>query len=711
MSQKRQGFKIGVVDDNADALASVRMALIDKSFGGAVPEIWTASGSEEALALLALHADTDILILDVVMETQTAGLELVGRIRQGGAHRNMRILVLTGAPGRMSDEDAVHGYDISDWITKGTAGSERLRGAVFLALRSKRELDSLSEQKEVLNAALGLMSDMTHEGASEAFMGRVLDLLAKAAGVSPWLAYRLSKGGRYKVVAKTGEILPNELTQPLRGFGETTAKALSKGRKAFAVSVDGESESCLLAPIGGLNEKDPSVSALVGVLRSAVLAMANEQSKVKSLTIDPHTGVLSRQGFLSEARSVMQGAKEPFAVYIVDLAGFGRVNAALGHDAGDAILKAAADRISAFAADRRVGRIASDTFAIMSPIASFDSSLLNDAFQNPLGAGGIEVSMRVRVGAAGVGPGDDPQKALAKAAMALDAAKCSGMSGGTPTWFDERFESEARERLGVSQRLFEALGEKAAGGLFMVYQPQINLSDLSVSGAEALMRWRAPDGSLVPPDRFIQIAEQAGLISRISDFAFSFACKTIRRGLDAGIVMPRIAVNISALEFDDPQLVDRLRGMIGEHSIPEGAIEVEITETAATKDHDRMISTLESLSAMGMSVAMDDFGSGYSSLGQLHRMPIRKLKIDRVFINALGSSGVEGGIAKMIIDLGKLLGMKIVAEGVETQSQADILLSMGADSAQGWLYAKGMEEDGFFKWMDDWSGKIMRGSE
>jgi EAL domain-containing protein (putative c-di-GMP-specific phosphodiesterase class I) len=239
----------------------------------------------------------------------------------------------------------------------------------------------------------------------------------------------------------------------------------------------------------------------------------------------------------------------------------------------------------------------------------------------------------------------------------------------------------------------------ARGELFLMYQPQIELAQRRAFGAEALLRWRTEDGRLVPPDRFIPIAEYSGLIIEIGEWVLRQACAELMRVRAAGHQDFTISVNVSQVQFRHPNFLEMLARALQESGAPPERIELEITESMAMEEPDLLIERLAQVKRLGVSIAIDDFGTGFSSLSYLQRLQVDRLKIDRAFVTEITGSARGSSIAEMVIELGRSLGLSIVAEGVEDERQAQILQALGCPLAQGFLFARPLPAEQLIEWL------------
>ncbi|UUZ51931.1 EAL domain-containing protein [Massilia sp. B-10] len=239
----------------------------------------------------------------------------------------------------------------------------------------------------------------------------------------------------------------------------------------------------------------------------------------------------------------------------------------------------------------------------------------------------------------------------------------------------------------------------ARGELSVVYQPQIDLATRRPLGAEALLRWCGPDGKFISPDRFIPIAEYSGLIIDIGEWVLRTACHEVVRLREAGYRDFTMSVNVSQVQFRHPYFLEMLRSALHDTNAPPENIELEITESMAMEEPDLLIKMLGQIKHTGVSIAIDDFGTGFSSLSYLQRLQVDKLKIDRAFVTEITQSARSSSIAEMVIQLGRNLGLSVIAEGVEDERQAQILQALGCPLAQGFLFARPMAVPALYEWL------------
>jgi diguanylate cyclase (GGDEF)-like protein len=419
----------------------------------------------------------------------------------------------------------------------------------------------------------------------------------------------------------------------------------------------------------------------------------NVESEILERPVAPRdfvTGLPNRRQLrdaLAEAVGHARRLDEDLAVLIVDVDSFRHVNAAAGQAAGDALLQAAGERLAHCAADHLVARTGDNEFMILvaneapASILTMASHIL-DSFREPFDIAGHDVHVTVSIGIADLArDGDGADFLLRGAAAALRRAK---ELGGNQRHHSSTALTVAEfERLHVEQRLRRAIAD---GELALVYQPQVRLRDGAPIGLEALLRWNR-DGLTIPAAAFIRAVEHSAVIIDVGEWVIGETLRQIAAWRRDGLEVPRVAVNIGARHFQQPRLAAAIRDLLAHHGVDGSALEVEITETTAMYDAEATTRTIDALRALGLEITIDDFGTGYSSLAYLKRFAITGLKIDRTFVADIPSSRSATAIVNAIVATAHALDLRVVAEGVETRDQAELLAATNCDEAQGYLFA------------------------
>jgi diguanylate cyclase (GGDEF)-like protein len=429
--------------------------------------------------------------------------------------------------------------------------------------------------------------------------------------------------------------------------------------------------------------------------RTQGLETANKQLRYLA-THDALTALPNRvlmEDRLSQSIVLADRQAHTFAVLLVDLDRFKLVNDSLGHRAGDELLKEVAQRLKSVVRDvDTVARLGGDEFVlIVTPSPERDAAeqvakRIIDALQPSVRIAGIEIHTSPSIGIAFY-PGDATtiETLLAHADAAMYCAKQRGRNNfqcfmpGMNTATQEKVRLETDLRVALEQKQFE-----------LHYQPKVNTATGIMHGAEALLRWKHPVRGSIPPAEFIPIAEESGLIGSIGAWVMREACRQARAWQVAGLPPLRVAVNLSASQFRQGNIVEMIADALDLAGLEPRFLEVELTESAVMSDPEESIAILEKLSRMGVLVSVDDFGTGYSSMSYLRRFPIDKLKIDKGFISEIISRSEDASIVRAIISLAHSLKLKVVAEGVESTEQLEFLKTLGCDQYQGFHYSKAL---------------------
>ena len=441
------------------------------------------------------------------------------------------------------------------------------------------------------------------------------------------------------------------------------------------------------------------------VIRYAVERKRTELELVRlahfdQLTALPNRTLLRERMEHAIARAMRSG--NGVATLVLDIDRFKEINDMLGHEIGDKLLVEVARRIRASVRDQdTVARLGGDEFAVVLEGVSEAREVLPvierivDSLAEVTTIDGQAINSSSSVGIAMYPEnGANLSELLRAADLAMYQAKSSGR--GRYQFFADAMQEEAQSRHALEWALRRAVER---GEFLLVYQPQVCLKTGLVIGVEALIRWMSPTRGLLTPYHFIGGLEEFGLINEVGEWVLRTACEQVRRWHQMDFEPMRIGVNVSAQQFEDPTLLDKIRGALKETKLPPEFLEIELTESCLMADPAQAGALLREIREIGVRVAIDDFGTGYSSLTYLHDFPLNALKIDRNFVQGVESNDRGGPIANMIVGLGKTLGLDVIAEGVETEAQLDYLRNQGCDIAQGYLYARPEAPDDLTPWL------------
>lgn len=708
-------WRVLIVDDDADVHTATTFALRNLEMQQRPLEFLHAYSAAEARDLLRQQADIAVILLDVVMEQDDSGLQLVRHIREVLKLAEVRIILRTGQPGYAPEIDAIRDFDINDYKTKSELTRIKLYTTVTAAIRSYDQIRAINASRRGLDRIIRASTElMASHGLDDFAAGVILQvcklldlppngllcmrersneqdaapLAIAAAGNCARLHNSLLSLSRDERIAGA---LASAFEQRSNSYGEDYATLYLGGNasREFAAFFDTG------MPLNEINQRLLDVFCRnIAVGLDNVLLVTRLHS---SAFYDPLTRLPNRTR-LKELLDEALAAGKDATLALVDIDHFAETNDALGHQFGDLLLLGVAARLQSELDNQlTIGRVGGDTFGVLGPAALVNPGMLLALFDKPFSIDGQEVQLSATAGLVRLsdhaGCGSD---ALKDADIALKRAKLLQRAGHF--YFSRSMGVDIRERVRMMHALRTALEEKE---LFVVYQPQIDLATRRPVGAEALLRWKTKDGSFIPPDRFIPIAEFSGLIIEIGERVMREACRELVRLRQLGYTEFTMSINVSQVQFRHPRFLDMLRNVLAETQAPPSRVELEITESIAMEEPHALIRLLGQIKQTGVSIAIDDFGTGFSSLSYLQRLQADRLKIDRSFVTEITSSARGSSIAEMVIQLGRNLGLSVVAEGVEDERQAGILAALGCPLAQGYLFARPMTVEQLTGWLQD----------
>ncbi|WP_245593370.1 putative bifunctional diguanylate cyclase/phosphodiesterase [Azospirillum halopraeferens] len=441
--------------------------------------------------------------------------------------------------------------------------------------------------------------------------------------------------------------------------------------------------------------------AFVGIIRDISDRLAAEQRASFLARHDPLTGVLTRSAFLEECEAVLRDAAHDeercYALYSLDVDQFSDINEAFGFHVGDAALKALVSRVTeVLPRETYICRIAADEFAALSRVPDAEvgrtlADALHDRLTASIYAERHWVRLRVSIGAAVFDRTVERLEELnAKAKLALQSVQHDG--GNAVCFYTPEMAAAATRRMLLTMHLAHAIERDE---LHMVFQPIVDGRTGTVVSAEGLLRWNHHSLGPISPAEFIPVAEESGLIVPITDWVFTRVISHMIAWDRDGVLPDRVFVNISGQQFLRGNLTHRLEELLAPHPCLRGRLGLEITEQAAVRDLKAAVHTLGELARIGVQAAIDDFGSGYSSLSYVQQLPVAKLKIDRAFIIGVPHDTKNAALVRAAIGMAHGLGLSTVAEGVELEEQKDFLTAIGCDLLQGYLFGRPMPPDAF----------------
>ena len=442
----------------------------------------------------------------------------------------------------------------------------------------------------------------------------------------------------------------------------------------------------------------------IGVLRTRAAHDAAHETIRRMAHFDRLTG-LPNHAYLEDLlqRRITAAPDRPLALLLLDIDRLNEINAALGFDQGDLIIRNVGMRLADHCrGDEVVARMRGDEFAVLLPGGDGAHAIratreLIGVLAPPFEVGDIHLDITATVGIA-LYPqhGADAVRLVRHADLAMHQGKEAGTHYAV---YAPSPDEESPRRLALASELRQAIDN---GELVLYHQPKVDLGSRRVCGAEALVRWRHPREGLIPPDSFIPLAEHTGLIKPMTDWVLEAALRQLSIWREAGLHLP-IAVNLSVRNLRDPDLIDRIAGLLRAWSVDPQKLEVEITESAMMDDPKRALKALARLRDLGIRLFIDDFGTGHSSLAYLKRLPVDAVKIDKSFVNDMLVNSASEAIVHSTITLAHDIGLEVVAEGIEDPAVWDRLVALGCDMGQGYFISKPLESQDFERWLAVWS--------
>ena len=701
------------VDDDAASLMMAEGALEEAGF-----DVVQAMNGREAIERFGEH-DPDMIIMDAIMPVMD-GFDSISSLRRLGGGAHVPILMITG----LDDLDSIlRAYDVgaTDFLTK-PVNFFILPHRVQYMLRAKRTADELRASQAKLDnaqriARLGNWEwcPATRELTWSREFGRILGRPEVELG-GDWSAFIecVEEEDREELQASVVEAARRGLTMS----AEFRIRDPENVGRLRTVRVEAEP---------GPTDGGEGARHMLGTLQD-ITERTDAQAQIHTLAYyDLVTGLPNRAQLHEQLRFVLKSAArstEEFAILFLDLDHFKQVNDTLGHDAGDDLLKQASERLLSVVREsdsvgrpvnaqgesgepeHTVARLGGDEFVVLlgrvgrAEDAARVAQRIAESIAQPFTIGETEVTVTTTIGIS-VYPadGENVETLLKHADVAMYHAKESGRNGYQ--FYSRGIHEKALTRFSMERELREGIER---GELRVVYQPKVSLESGALCGAEALVRWNHPEKGDVSPADFIPLAEETGLILPIGQFVLREACAQRQRWTDAGMTPFAMAVNCSSVQFTRGDVIADIDAAIAESGLDPHWLEVELTESLLLKDIDAGIKSLQRMKRLGIQVAIDDFGTGFSSLSYLKRLPVDKLKIDQSFVKDLADDPGDAAIVSAIVTLSRNLGLCVVAEGVETCEQYDILKGYGCHEAQGYLIGWPLDVEGFERWQMEHDG-------
>ena len=696
------------VDDDVASLMMAEGALEDAGF-----EVVQAANGQEAIDSFKEH-DPDIIIMDAVMPVMD-GFDAISGIRQLSGGEHVPILMITG----LDDLGSItRAYDegATDFLTK-PVNFFILPHRVQYMLRSKLTADELRSSQSKLDnaqriARLGNWEwclDSNDFSWSTEF-GRVL-CFEENTKLETWTDFL------------------HHIDEPDRSNIQLIAEQSVEEKQEFNVEfsivswADGSTRRLRLEAEPHCQENG-DCSHMLGTVQD-ITERINAQKQIHNLAYyDLVTGLPNRAQLSEQLRYTLKLSKRnnsKFSVLFLDLDHFKQVNDTLGHDAGDELLRQVASRLTSVVREtdmiiggnevdsdldsqHTVARLGGDEFVVLLSVINRaeDAARVADRIAQAVGMpyvlGNNTVNVTTTIGIS-VYPadGDDFESMMKSADVAMYHAKESGRNGYQ--FYSRSIHEQALTRFSLEADLRVAI---ETNQLTVAYQPKIDMETGELSGVEALTRWMHPGKGAMNPSEFIPLAEETGLIIPLGQWVLRQACEQMQRWVNSGWPPLVMAVNCSSVQFTKSNVIEDINNAISLSGLDPKYLEIELTESLLLQDGEKGIQIIKDMKALGIQVAIDDFGTGFSSLSYLKRLPVDKLKIDKSFVDDLATDSGDAAIVTAIITLSHNLKLKVVAEGVETQEQYDMLRGFKCNEAQGYLISRPLDIAELEEWMDSY---------
>jgi len=594
--------------------------------------------------------------------------------------------------------DASYWFGLREWV-RGLAALVLLFDlyAVYQHLQLQRIRRQLAEQHALRHA---------EEKYRAIFEDAVIGIFqvtpeGRPLSINRALAHMHGYDSPEQLLAETSNVARQLFVDPGR-MGEL-ARALEENDVVRAAEVEvyrrDRTKKWLLMNLRAVRDDGGNIALHEGTVEDITDRKIAEERVQYLAYYDALTGLPNRTLLYDRLSKALAGArrqKDKVALLFLDLDRFKNINDSLGHSVGDLLLKEAAERLKNTARGQdTVARLAGDEFLIVLtdvkdiPDAAVAAERFMDAITAEFVVQGHPLNVSCSLGIS-IFPehGQDGETLIKHADAAMYSAKDYGRDSFR--FFTADMNAQAVERLTLENSLRLALDRQE---LFLEYQPQMDMGTGRVTGLEALLRWQHPELGLVPPDKFIRIAENSGLIMPIGEWVLRTACSQARKWQDAGLPPVPVAVNVSAVQFRQEGFRELIRRVLHETGLASQYLELELTESLLLSNADVRFLVLNDLKAMGLKLAIDDFGTGYSSFSYLKHFPVSKLKIDRSFVSDVAVNPDDAAITAAIISMAKSLNLKVIAEGVENEAQMSFLRAHHCDEIQGFYFSKPLSAD------------------
>ncbi len=711
-------LRVLTVDDDHVFQRSTSFALTGIKILGRDIELIQAYSFSEAYDLLAQDNDIAIALIDVVMETEDAGLRLVKAIRESIGNSEVRLILVTGQPGTAPVHTVMQLLDINDYWTKSELTKERLQTILTTNTRSFSQVKEIAQAKESLESIVTASRTLYAAHDLKTLANQLMEEVSRIFNINnDGLVYAefdtsFHPTNRPDLIIGTTSKFITFINQPLQHIKPEKIryrieKCLSQKKSYYEKSficlylpktLAGSDYVCYMESSRQLSSTEKKLLQVFSMNICGCLNNVALISRLDRLAYeDEFLGLPNKNTLLKSLNQIIQSdCRDEYQLIIIDIDNFSSINTVMGINQGDALLRFIAHRLRHCTHEEiLVARIKDDIFALLGSEKLISIDSVKQLFKrlnhyedtvNTINFSSVTFPLFL--------PATSAQSILTQTSIALKSAKNKGIN--QHVIYQPEDDSNTVYRFQLLRALQQAIERKE---IFIALQPQICLKTGAISGVEALARWTLSDGTRVSPAEFIPLAETTGLISQLGKQIIEQSCAAARDLSAIGYSTLKVGINLSILQFERDDVVSYLLSSIKKHAILPQQIEVEVTESLAMQNFSSIYEHFQTLRDLKIRIAIDDFGTGFSSLACLSQLPADRLKIDKSFIDRLTFDKRSHAVVKTIVELGERFNMQTIAEGVETLEQLNTLKTMQCHEVQGYFHSKPMTLKQLIKWL------------
>jgi len=717
LSKPRNNCKVLSVEDDPDYQAALINGLSSLNYDGKEVEFLTASSASEAATVIAANPDIAVIFLDVVMETDKAGLRLIRTIREVIGNDLVRIVLLTGQPGMAPINNVISHYDIDDYWCKSDLTQGHLQTIVLSNLRTWEHLSDMKEARHCMQLLLASSQRIASKNDITEYTRSILEeictlLKMQKGGIVCFYHPEEEKIDKALIVAACGEytsfihryaasiIQESILDEAIQLANTEKHHVFLDGFSVLYFSnkeLDGREYIVLVKLERQLESNEINLLQVFCENICAGFRNVALHNKLTELAyIEPTSGIHNKNWLIREIRNMFSWERNRaklLMIYVEDLA---YTESVLGAKYCDQLTLSLYDHLRSFFHNTvDIALLERDTLVlVVYDDVEYDEISLEGIINTNIDVENSPHALDLTISSVDFSefPAYEAEQLVSAGKSTLERAKYDGISYLA-------FSNELATAMFGRYELLKDLREAIFNDDIVIYlQPKMSLTTNTLVGFEALARWYHKNGGLISPDQFIPLAESSGLIDKLDQQMLQQSCQAINTLKSIGINVP-ISVNVTGSEIIRPNYFESFKKLLEKEKVPYDMIELEITESQIIEEKSSINKHLSVLKTLGVRVNVDDFGTGYSSLAYLSTLSVSVLKIDHSFVWRMEESEKDWQILKMIIELGNSLGLCVIAEGIETQQQKEHLLSLGCENGQGYLFSKPMPLDKTIDWV------------